>query len=73
MMKNLPTILTVSRMTMGPILAALILWAGEVVYADSRFTHESEPMRIVREGERVARDVIARAKLGHLLATSPGA
>ena len=34
MMKNLPTILTVSRMTMGPILAALILWAGEVVYAD---------------------------------------
>ncbi|MGD9965824.1 MAG: CDP-diacylglycerol--glycerol-3-phosphate 3-phosphatidyltransferase [Hyphomonadaceae bacterium] len=33
-MKNIPTLLTVFRIVMGPVLAALILWAADVTYSD---------------------------------------
>jgi CDP-diacylglycerol--glycerol-3-phosphate 3-phosphatidyltransferase len=33
-MKSIPTLLTVFRMAMGPALAALVLWAGDLMYAD---------------------------------------
>jgi CDP-diacylglycerol--glycerol-3-phosphate 3-phosphatidyltransferase len=34
MMKQLPTLLTIFRIAMGPAIAALILWAASVLYAD---------------------------------------
>jgi cardiolipin synthase (CMP-forming) len=33
-MKQLPTLLTIFRIVMGPVIAALILWAADVVYSD---------------------------------------
>jgi cardiolipin synthase (CMP-forming) len=33
-MKNIPTILTVFRIIMGPVIAALVLWAANVTYID---------------------------------------
>lgn len=33
-MKQLPTLLTLFRMAMGPVIAGLILWAGAETYAD---------------------------------------
>jgi CDP-diacylglycerol--glycerol-3-phosphate 3-phosphatidyltransferase len=33
--KNLPTLLTLIRMLMGPVVAGLILWAANVVYTDN--------------------------------------
>jgi CDP-diacylglycerol--glycerol-3-phosphate 3-phosphatidyltransferase len=32
--KNLPTLLTIFRIVMGPVIAALVLWAADVTYAD---------------------------------------
>jgi cardiolipin synthase (CMP-forming) len=32
--KNLPTLLTIFRIVMGPVIAALVLWAADVVYSD---------------------------------------
>ncbi len=34
---NLPTLLTLFRLAMGPVIAALILWAAQVLYADPEF------------------------------------
>jgi cardiolipin synthase (CMP-forming) len=33
-MKHLPTVLTLSRIAMGPVIAGLILWAAHETYAD---------------------------------------
>ncbi len=33
-MKNIPTLLTVFRIAMGPVIAALILWAATVTHSD---------------------------------------
>jgi cardiolipin synthase (CMP-forming) len=33
-MKHVPTILTIFRIAMGPVIAALVLWAAEVTYID---------------------------------------
>jgi len=33
-MKNLPTLLTVFRIAMGPLIAGLVLWAATLVYVD---------------------------------------
>jgi cardiolipin synthase len=32
--KNLPTLLTIFRIVVGPVIAALVLWAADVTYAD---------------------------------------
>lgn len=48
--------------------AKVVLVDGEIVYRDGRFTHVAEPMRVVAEAERVARDVLARAGLTARLA-----
>lgn len=34
LMKKLPTLLTVFRIAMGPVIAALVLWAASVMHAD---------------------------------------
>lgn len=41
--------------------ASLVMVDGEIVYRDGMLTHEKEPMRVVREGERLARGVLAKA------------
>lgn len=41
--------------------ASLVMVDGEIVYRAGVLTHEKEPMRVVREGERIARSVLARA------------
>ena len=33
-MKSLPTLLTIFRIAMGPVIAALVLWAASVLYSD---------------------------------------
>jgi cardiolipin synthase (CMP-forming) len=35
-LSNLPTLLTLFRLAMGPGIAALVLWAAQLVYADPR-------------------------------------
>jgi 5-methylthioadenosine/S-adenosylhomocysteine deaminase len=43
--------------------ACMVMVDGEIVYRDGMLTHEKEPMRVVREGERIARGVLAKAGL----------
>ena len=43
--------------------AKLVMVDGEVVYRDGRLTHVPEPMRVIAEAEKIAREVLAKAGL----------
>ena len=47
--------------------AKVVMVDGEIVYRDGCFTHVPEPMRVVAEAEKVARDVLAKAGLSQRL------
>jgi 5-methylthioadenosine/S-adenosylhomocysteine deaminase len=44
--------------------AKVVMVDGEIVYRDGLFTHVAEPMRVVGEAERIAREVLEKAGLG---------
>jgi 5-methylthioadenosine/S-adenosylhomocysteine deaminase len=43
--------------------AKVVLVDGEVVYRDGSFPRQPDAMRIIREGERIARGILAKAGL----------
>lgn len=50
--------------------AKMVLVDGKVVYRDGQFTNGPDPVEILREAEKVGRDIVARAGLSHRLESS---
>ena len=43
--------------------AKLVMVDGEVVYREGKLSHVAEPMRVIAEAEKIAREALAKAGL----------